>query len=196
MRPTHWVQRMPPPATDRPAQAPDTEAETTACRIRPRAEGRAGQLLAEMEKNNGGGDQKSDHHSRAGSGDRKPLSAFNISHNQSSRWQNLAAIPEADFEATFQKPGKPSTTGIIAAHRETVEAQAEPPPSPTRALSCRPVRPAARWWQEPCQRCRSAGRQILQMRCDARTEHGMRGHPPIDALPNTEPYHAVFVGTH
>jgi hypothetical protein len=37
-----------------------------------------------------------------------------ISQTQAKRWQKLAAILEAEFEATFARPEKPSTSGIIA----------------------------------------------------------------------------------
>jgi hypothetical protein len=78
-------------------QAKNVEAESQACEIRLRAERRAGQLLGEMEKARGA----------RGSG--------SISHDQSSRWQKLAAIPEAEFEATFAKPSKKPSTS--RAHR-------------------------------------------------------------------------------
>jgi hypothetical protein len=42
------------------------------------------------------------------------LSDLAISKSQSSRWQQLAAVPEAQFEAALAAPAKPTTTGILA----------------------------------------------------------------------------------
>jgi hypothetical protein len=87
-------------------QAKNTEAEARACEIRLRAERKAGQLLQQDTE-------------RAGKG-RPPkmscattLSDLGISRDQSARWQQLADVPEDQFEATFSRPGKPSTNGII-----------------------------------------------------------------------------------
>lgn len=115
-------------------QAKNTEAEQKACEIRLRAERKAGQMLQAMDKARGGGDQKSDHRSHCVTGD-LTLAAQGISKNQSSRWQKLAAIPEADFEATFAQPGKkPSTNGIIATHQAKTAAEPKPPPVDPMAL--------------------------------------------------------------
>jgi hypothetical protein len=44
------------------------------------------------------------------------LADLGISHDQSSRAQKLAAVPDADFEQAVKAPGRrASTTGIIAA---------------------------------------------------------------------------------
>jgi hypothetical protein len=45
------------------------------------------------------------------------LADYGISRDQSSRWQKLAAVPDAEFEATFSAPAKPSTD--LAAARLT-----------------------------------------------------------------------------
>lgn len=114
-------------------QAKNVEAETKACEIRLRAERRAGQMLGEMDKSTGGRPVENQSHDATGYSEpraAKPLSDLGISKTQSSRWQKLAAIPEEDFEATFAKPErKPSTTGIIAAHKQ----KTEPPPPPKQA---------------------------------------------------------------
>jgi hypothetical protein len=116
-------------------QAMNVEAERQACEIRLRAERRTGQLLGEREKAKGGGDQRSDHPSPPVSGAPKPLAELGISHNQSSNWQKLAAVPEETFEETLKAPGKkPSTNGIIAAHA---------PPKPKSPVSY--VDPRALW---------------------------------------------------
>jgi hypothetical protein len=62
---------------------------------------RAGQMLREMEKAKPSGSNPHQDRSHDAT-DPKPLSGFGISKTQSPRWQKLAAIPEADFEATFE----------------------------------------------------------------------------------------------
>lgn len=94
-------------------QALNVEAEQRAMEIRIRAERRAGQLLAELQKGKGGGDQKSDHSTQHTLSDfKKAKRDAGISDDQAVRWQKLAAIPQADFESKIQQPGV-STSGLI-----------------------------------------------------------------------------------
>jgi hypothetical protein len=64
------------------------------CEILPRAERKAGQLLAKREKAKPRGSNQRKDRSR-GDTDPKTHSDHRISKNQSSRWQGLASIPEA-----------------------------------------------------------------------------------------------------
>ena len=84
-----------------------------AIEIRIRAERRCGELLVEMKRAQG---KRSDL-ATSGQADAKSFSeqreAYGISEPQARRWQKLAAVPEAEFEATFARPEKPSTTGIV-----------------------------------------------------------------------------------
>lgn len=119
-------------------QARNTELEQKACEIRLRAERRCGQLISEREMAKGGQPKNPSH---AASTSPKPLADLGISHTQSSRWQKLAAIPEDDFEATFAKPGKKTTAGLLASHQlETLSPIIDAEPERRR-----PVDPRALW---------------------------------------------------
>jgi hypothetical protein len=98
-------------------QAKNTEAERSACEIRLRAERRVGQLLAEMDKAKGAaepGTNRGATRSHADTASPRTLSDMGISKTQSARWQQLAAVPETQFEAALASPDKPTTTGIIS----------------------------------------------------------------------------------
>lgn len=99
-------------------QAQNTEAERKACEVRIRAERRAGQLLAEMERG-GGGDRRSEEFQK---GQAEPFESkyaeakteAGISDTQAKRWQKLAEIPHEEFEERLRDPEKqPTTTGLI-----------------------------------------------------------------------------------
>lgn len=99
-------------------QAKNIDAESKACKIRLRAERRAGELLSEMEKAKGGRPCGYRSHDIAGSS-QQTLSDIGITKTQSSRWQKLAAIPKDQFDAAVEAPdAKPTTTGILTAYQE------------------------------------------------------------------------------
>lgn len=87
-----------------------------AIEIRVRAERRCGELLAEMEKAKGA---PGPGRGKAGSTVRPPftdaptLADLGISKTQSSRWQQLAEVPEEEFEAAFVRPETVSKLGVL-----------------------------------------------------------------------------------
>lgn len=87
------------------------EAQNHAAEIKLRAERRAGELLAEMDKHEGGRPVKT---ADTVSAVTPPtLEQLGISDKQSSRWQGIAAIPEPLFEQTIEaakEDGKELTT--------------------------------------------------------------------------------------
>lgn len=101
-------------------QARNTEAERRACEIRLRAERKAGSMLSSMEKVKATpGNQYTGPVDRSHNGTGpKTLSELGISKNQSHRWQQLADVPEDQFERALAAPQKPSTNGIIASRSE------------------------------------------------------------------------------
>lgn len=97
-------------------QAQNVDAERKAIEIRIRAERRAGQLLAEMERKPTAGLKRgpSVQHERTDSEYAETKTEAKISDTQAHRWQQLAAMPREDFERKLQDPLiKPSTTGLI-----------------------------------------------------------------------------------
>jgi N6-adenosine-specific RNA methylase IME4 len=91
-------------------QAKDTKLITQATEIRMRAERRAGELLAAMEKNKGvvARDKKGETRGSGG----KPrveeppkLADLGVSKTQSSRWQKLAALDADKFEHHVERAG-------------------------------------------------------------------------------------------
>jgi hypothetical protein len=101
-------------------QAKNTEAERRACEIRLRAERKAGQLLASMEKAKGAREPGTGRGTtRSPEGTASKLNDLGISKKQSSNWQKLAAVPEKKFErALADTTHKPTTTGIIKENEE------------------------------------------------------------------------------
>ena len=85
-------------------QAKNTEAERRACEIRLRAERKAGVLLKTMQRARG----RPSKEFREGT-----LSDLGISRKQSAKWQQLADVPESEFEAALASPKKPSTSSLV-----------------------------------------------------------------------------------
>jgi hypothetical protein len=105
-------------------QARNLDAERKACEIRIRAERRAGELLRDMAKNGQRAAQRDGtphREARLGKSDSvapiQTLADLNITRDQSSKWQQLAAVPAAEFESAVSGDGpKPTTEGIVHAH--------------------------------------------------------------------------------
>ena len=92
--------------------ANNREAEKQAAEIRIRAERKTGQLLAVSEKSEGGRPTKNQSIDTTGS--TQTLADIGISKDQSSKWQQLAELPEEDFDEYLDQPGIPSTSGALA----------------------------------------------------------------------------------
>lgn len=109
-------------------QAKNTDAERKACEIRLRAERKAGELLHRMDKAKGARGNPGGRGApivQSYDGTTQTLSDLGISKKQSAKWQQLASVPEADFEAALAAREKPSTTSIVNGHRKP-ERQMDP----------------------------------------------------------------------
>jgi N6-adenosine-specific RNA methylase IME4 len=102
-------------------QAKDRDLIEHATEIRKRAEIRAGELLAEMQANG----QRAKSGEADGSG-RRPsvptLADLGVSKSQSSRWQQMAALPRDEQEALIDRAKK---TAVAAVEKETQQQKAE-----------------------------------------------------------------------
>ena len=98
-------------------QAQNVELERQACEIRLRAQRKCGELLRDRDKAKRGPSTETGQGSQRARSDAQPLAELGISHDQSSRWQKLAAVPPDLFEQQLQAE-RPTTTAIIAAHEQ------------------------------------------------------------------------------
>jgi len=78
--------------------------------LRLRAERKAGQLLAQMEKAKGAREPGTNRGSTP-SGDTRAstLSDLGISYDQSSQWQKLGAVPDDEFDRAMEEAERPTT---------------------------------------------------------------------------------------
>lgn len=98
-------------------QAHNVEAERRACEIRLRAERKAGQLSAAIERSNPG-KRKTDLR-EAVPPKSKVLADAGISRDQAKQWEKLAEVPDETFEQHLaDRTQKPTTHGIIRAGTE------------------------------------------------------------------------------
>jgi hypothetical protein len=92
--------------------------ERKACEVRLRAERRAGELFSELGR--APADHKSAEYQAAivagGSSEyRAALERTRTPERTARRYQELAAVPRAQFDAALEAPEKPSTNGILRA---------------------------------------------------------------------------------
>ncbi len=102
-------------------QAQNVDAERKAIEVRIRAERRAGELLAEMERSPVATNPKAFHaeQPREPSAYQQAKQEANISETQAHRWQKLAEMPRVDFENRLQDPlVRPTTSGLLAKPRQ------------------------------------------------------------------------------
>lgn len=94
-------------------QARDAELIQLATEIKVRAERKCGELLAEMEKRNGGHAMKA--RSNAATEVPRTLDQMGITKDQSSRYQRLAEMPEEHFETAIET-AKETAGEVTSAH--------------------------------------------------------------------------------
>jgi len=103
-------------------QAGDKALLRHATGIKVRAERKAGQMLAEMQKAKGGRPELTSDTALPVKGQPFTLAQIGIEKHQSSRWQKLAAVPETEFEqameAALEIAGEVTTEVIIAVKKE------------------------------------------------------------------------------
>lgn len=92
-------------------QAKDRELIDNATEIRKRAERRAGEVLAEMQKAKPRGSNQYEERSRAAT-DPPKIADLGITKTQSSRWQQLAKMPAESFEAHVDAAKKSAVASL------------------------------------------------------------------------------------
>jgi len=100
------------------------EAMNQAAELKLRAERKAGEMLSEMPKNPGGRSTST------------TVVEVGVSHNQSSRWQRIASVPEESFEDYLASAQELTTAGLLKlAKRASYENTPKVVPMPTGRYS-------------------------------------------------------------
>lgn len=94
-------------------QANDLDLERDAAIARVRAERKCGELLSETEKAKGG-EQYHQSPSTTSVQPAKTLAEMGVTKDQSSKWQQLARVPDKEFEEAINLPGTiPSANHLL-----------------------------------------------------------------------------------
>lgn len=98
-------------------QANDLDLERDAAIARVRAERKCGELLSETEKARGGwnsSDKSCSRDARHQVEQPKTLTEMGVTRDQSSKWQQLARVPDKEFEEAINLPGAiPSANQLL-----------------------------------------------------------------------------------
>ena len=108
-------------------QAKDSELIQYATEIKVRAERRCGELLAATERNRGGDPKALATPYEAGRGSPPTLAEMGLTQNESSRYQQLAAMPVEHFE-TAVETAKATAGEVTTAFMLREAAKAKPQP--------------------------------------------------------------------
>lgn len=98
-------------------QANDLDLERDAAIARVRAERKCGELLSETDKARGGwnsSDKSCSREARHQDEQPKTLAEMGVTRDQSSKWQQLARVPDKEFEEAVNLPGAiPNTSQLL-----------------------------------------------------------------------------------
>lgn len=102
------------------------EAQNHAAEIKIRAERKAGEMLAGMEKNRGGQAEHESYRSQPVTTSPQKLDDLGIGRMDSHRWQQVASMPEDTFEKHIEEhktDGKELTTGAVIRKAKDLTSQ-------------------------------------------------------------------------
>jgi len=119
------------------AQSQNLDAERKACEVRLRAERRTGELLGELVRATPQTARQIVSNGATRSPYAEALDRTGISRQTAHRYQALADVPAATFEAALRDPEKPTTTGLLAkaeAARAVQAAKDSAPQMPSDSL--------------------------------------------------------------
>jgi hypothetical protein len=112
-------------------QAKDRELVDHATEIRLRAERRAGEMLRDMEKNKGARASGSNQHElRSHDATAPKLADLGLNKSQSSRWQDLAALDDDDFEDRITHAQQKASAAVDHAQQPKPKTKPKPKPKP------------------------------------------------------------------
>lgn len=105
------------------------EMQNLCAEIKLRAERRAGELLKKQDKNEGGRPPENQSHRATGSSKPPTLEEVGINKSQSSRWQQIADLPEEKFEEHIVKTKDDkkelTTSSVLRLSRDVKEKEAK-----------------------------------------------------------------------
>lgn len=106
-------------------RAMNLDAERQCAQIRIRCEKRAAEMMRDLERKQGDRTDLTSGSARRKSEYAETLERTKIPDRTARHWQQLADVPEAEFEEALAAPGIPTTSGIIESHKARTAAKPE-----------------------------------------------------------------------